>query len=358
MIQGTMRAAVLRERQVRVRELPIPVPGEGQILVRSLACGICASDIHFMDHPEFYEVDDAALRSHDPSVDIVMGHEYCAEVVEYGPGTARKWPSGTRVSSNPVLIQPRAVRVVGGSGDAPGGFGQYFLMSELVTQEVRGGLPSELVAVSDAMAVGWHYVKRAALGPKEIPLVIGCGAIGLSVIAALRRLGIGPVIATDFSAGRRDVAKLLGADAIVDPAAVSPYAAWRELAYGSADLVRGIFQGLDLPQCVVFECVGRPGVLDSIVEACERETRIFSAGACPQGDHIHSRLAHNKGLNIQFGGGPKMADWNEALDEVCSGRIDVRPLVGEVVGLDEAPGALERARRSDGPARIVICPQK
>jgi threonine dehydrogenase-like Zn-dependent dehydrogenase len=351
-----MRAAVLKHGQLSVRELPIPIPGEGQILVRSLACGICASDIHFMDDPDSVASDDSGMWNYDPAADIVMGHEFCAEVVEYGPGTARKWAPGTRVSSTPVLILPQAVRIVGYSGDAPGGFGQYFLMSEAVTQEVRGDLPSELVATSDAMAVGWHYVKRAALGPKEIPLVIGCGAIGLSMIAALRRRGVGPIVVADFTPARRELARLMGADIVIDPAAASPYAAWRDVAYGSPDVTRGIFDGLDLPRCVVFESVGRPGVLDGIVAACERETRIFSAGGCPDGDHIHSQIAHGKGLNIQFGGGPQLVDWNEALDEVCSGRIDVRPIVGEVVPLDDMPAALDRARRSDAPARIIVRP--
>jgi threonine dehydrogenase-like Zn-dependent dehydrogenase len=173
-------------------------------------------------------------------------------------------------------------------------------MSEAVTQEARSDLPSELVAVSDAMAVGWYYAKKAAMSAREIPLVIGCGAIGLAVIAALRRRGIGPIVAADFSPSRRAVAKTMGADIVIDPEAVSPYAAWREVAYGDPDLVRGIFDTVDLPGCLAFECLG-------------------------------------------FGGGPQMFDWNEALEEVCSCNIDVRPIVGEIIGLDAVSDALERA---------------
>jgi threonine dehydrogenase-like Zn-dependent dehydrogenase len=285
-----------------------------------------------------------------------MGHEYCAEIVDYGPGTDRRWPAGTRVSSVPVLIRPDVVRIVGYSADAPGGFGEYFLMSEAVTQQVRGDLPSELVATSDAMAVGWHYVGRAALSTKEVPLVIGCGAIGLSVVAALKRKGIGPIVVADFSEERRALAMVMGADVAIDPAVLSPYSAWRGIAYGSAELTRGIFDGLDLPRCVVFECVGLPGVLDGIVRGCERDTRIFAAGSCPDGDHIHSVTAHGKGLNIQFGGGPQMGDWNEAMDEVCSGRLDVSPLVGSIVPLAGIAAAFDLARSGKGPARIIVRP--
>jgi len=108
--------------------------------------------------------------------------------------------------------------------------------------------------------------------------------------------------------------------------------------------------------CVVFECVGVPGVLDSIISGCERGTRIFSAGGPPEGDHLHTLTAKRKGLNIQFGGGPLPAHWNEAFEAVCSGDLDVTPMLGRSVGLDEVPAALDAARDANGPARIIVVP--
>jgi len=353
-----MRAAVLRGGKVEVRETDDPSPGPGQILVRTLACGICASDIHFMDHPDADADDDSGLSEYDPDVDIVMGHEYCAEIVDYGPDTDRRWPTDTRVSSLPVLLSDELVRVIGQSPDAPGGFGEYFLMTEAVTQVVPTDLPSELVAIADAISVGWSYVKRADLSAKEVPLVIGCGAIGLSAVASLKRLGVGPIVAVDFVASRRETAKAMGADVVIDPAEVSPYVGWREVAYGSPEPIRDIMGLLDLPGCVVFECVGVPGVLDSIVKGCERHTRIFSAGGPPEGEHLHTMTAKRKGVNIQFGGGPSMTHWNEAFEEVCSGRLDVAPMAGRIIGLDEVPTALDDARDANGPARIIIVPRR
>ena len=349
-----MRAAVLKGGVVEVRETEDPSPGSGQILVRTLACGICASDLHFMDHPD--TDDDTGLSNHDPDVDIVMGHEYCAEIVEYGPDTARRWPIGTRVSSNPVLLSGSDVRVIGQSHDAPGAFGEYFLMSEALTQVVGTDLPNELVSIADAIAVGWSYVKRAAVTPKEVPLVIGCGAIGLAAIASLKRLGVGPIVAVDFVGSRRDTARAMGADVVIDPAERSPYEGWRDVAYGSPEPINDMLGALDLPGCVAFECVGVPGVLDSIVKGCARGTRIFSAGGPPEGEHLHTMTAKRKGLNVQFGGGPSMTHWNEAFDEVCSGRLDVTPMAGRIVGLDEVPSALDDARDANGPARIIVVP--
>ena len=94
----------------------------------------------------------------------------------------------------------------------------------------------------------------------------------------------------------------------------------------------------------MFECVGVPGVLDAIFKGCERGTRIFSAGGPPQGDHVHTMVAKRKGLNIQFGGGPSMTHWNEAFEEVCSGRLDVAPMFGYSVDLAGVPAAIEDAR--------------
>lgn len=350
-----MRAAVLRSGIIEVRETADPVPGPGQILVKTCACGICASDLHFMDHPEADADDDTGLSNYDADRDIVMGHEYVAEVVDYGPDTERKWARGTRVSSIPVLITPQGARVIGQSPDVPGGFGEYFLMSEAVTQVVDSPLPDELVAIADAISVGWHYANTANVQPNEIPLVIGCGAIGLAVIASLKRLGVGPIIAADFVESRRLTALAMGADQVVDPAQVSPYKVWRDLAYGK-DAVASLFGPASEKRCVVFECVGIPGVLDGIIRQCERATRIFSAGGPPEGEHLHTMTAKRKGLNMHFGGGPSMPHWNEALDEVMSGRIDVSPMGGRVIGLDEMPQAIDDARDANGPARIVVQP--
>ena len=248
------------------------------------------------------------------------------------------------------------LRIIGQSHEAPGGFGQYFLLTEVMTQRVPSDLPDELVSIADAISVGWSYVSRAAVTPKEVPLVLGCGAIGLSAIASLKRLGMGPIVAVDFVASRRQTALTMGADVVVDPAEVSPYAAWRELAYGSSEPVRDMMNLLDLPSCVVFECVGVPGVLDSIVKGCERGTRIFSAGGPPEGDHVHTMVAKRKGLNIQFGGGPSMTHWNEAFEEVCSGRLDVTPMFGWKVDLEEVGKAIDDARDANGPARIIVVP--
>ncbi|MDT3440302.1 zinc-binding dehydrogenase [Pseudofrankia sp. BMG5.37] len=351
-----MRAAVLRGGTVEARVIDDPVPARGQLLVRSLACGICASDLHYMDHLEAGADDDSGMSTYDPDVDIVMGHEYCAEVVDYGPGTERRIPVGTRVSSLPVLSTAAGRKIIGQNPETPGGFGEYLLLDEAITRVAASDLPSEVVCVADAISVGWSAASRAAVTAKEVPLVIGCGAIALSAIAQLKRLGVGPIIAVDFVASRRETALAMGADVVVDPAEISPFQAWRDVAYGSAESMKEVLALASLPGCVVFECVGIPGVLDSIIKGCERGTRILSVGGPPEGDRLHTLTAKRKGLNIQFGGGPSMRHWDEAFEAVCSGSLDVTPMLGRTVGLDGVGDALAASRDANGPVRIVVFP--
>lgn len=351
-----MRAAVLREGKIEVRETTDPTPGPGEILVRTRSCAICASDLHFMDHSHEGDEDDSGLSHYDPHADIVMGHEYCAEIVEYGKDTERRWAKGTRVSSLPAVTRNGQLKIIGMNPDVPGGFGEYFVISEAFTRVVESNIPDELLCLSDAMAVGWYYVRKANIQPQEVPLVIGCGAIGLSVIAALKTRGIGPIIAADFVENRRNIALAMGADHVINPADQSPYEAWREIAKGTKEAAFELPGNLSSRACVIFECVGVPGVLNGIVRSCEQGSRIYSAGGPPEGEHIHTMTAKRKGLAIQFGGGPLKDDWDEAFDQVESGKLNVEPMTGRIVGLDEMAGAIDDARDANGPARIVWMP--
>ena len=153
-----------------------------------------------------------------------MGHEYCAEVVDYGPGSARPLAAGTRVSSRPVMFAGGGgMKIIGQNPETPGGFGEFFLLDETLLKPVRSDLPSETVCVSNAVAVGWSAAKRAQVGPKDVPLVIGCGAIALSVIATLKRLGAGPILAANFVPSRRALALAMGANVVIDPRELSPF---------------------------------------------------------------------------------------------------------------------------------------
>jgi threonine dehydrogenase-like Zn-dependent dehydrogenase len=344
-----MRAVVLRGGRVEVRETADPVPGEGELLLRTLATAICASDVHFMDHHDAIPAGGLAGMVYDPDREIVLGHEFVGEVIGHGPGCTDQFPLGTRVTAMPILLVDGGLagtKVIGQHPEAQGSFGERLVVSEAMARVVPDGVPDDAVALVDAFAVGEFYVRSSAIGPGEIAIVIGAGAIGLSTVAALAARGVDPIVVSDFNADRLDLAKQFGAHVLVDPAERSPFDAWTELVFE---------RGITKP-AVVFECVGAPGLIQNIVDSCQMWTRIFAAGGWYTGDTLDCTAATHKGVTIQFGGGPHPEDWYGTLDAICEGRLDPLPSVGKVIGLDEVPAALELTRRSEGPPRIVVHP--
>jgi len=336
-----MRAVVLRDNKLQVRETDDPVAGPGELLIRPLSAALCASDVHYMDHPN-----SAPRFVWDADRDTIMGHEFVGEVVGHGPDGSEAFPIGTRVTSMPLLLGTGDPHVIGHDPDAPGAFGELMRVSEMMTRTVADGIPDDAVAVVDAFAVGEYYVRVSGIAPGELPLVVGAGAIGLSAVAALKSRGIEHIIVADYSPARLDYAQKFGATVLVNPAERSPYDVWRELAQTT---------NATWPQ-VIFECAGAPGLIQNIIDSCEFGTRIFAAGSWTGSDTMVIPAAMHQGLAMQFGGGPHPQDWYGTLDAVTDGRLDPLPAIGKAIGLDEVPDALDQLRRGQGPPRVVVHP--
>ena len=338
-----MRAAVMRDRKLVVANVPMPEPGPGEVLVRTLACGICGSDLHALKHADAFVA--TARRAGNPRVmdltrDVVMGHEFCAEILEHGPGTTRALPVGTRVCSRPVLMRDTGPQTIGYSNEHPGGYGEYMRLTEALLLPVPRALPADHAALTEPMAVGLHAVRKAGVTPHDAPLVIGCGPVGLAVIAALRLRDIRPIVAADFSSRRRQLAIALGADVVVDPASTSPWERWHE-ASGPRP-------------AVVFECVGLPGVLDQLMAAAPRHARIVVVGVCMEADTIFPMLGIVKELSVQFVLGYTQEEFAATLDHIADGRIDVAPLITGHVAIDGVAGAFDALASPDRHAKIIV----
>lgn len=358
-----MRAAIMRHQDIAVGELPTPEPAAGQVLVKSLACGICGSDLHVLQHlPEVIAASegDGTLASLRVDGELVMGHEFCAEIVDYGPGCGRRLAPGTRVCSVPVTFGAAGRQTVGYSHATPGGYGEYMVLSEALLLPVPGDLPSPIAALTEPLAVGWHAVAQARLDPADVPLVIGCGPVGLSVIAGLKLAGAGPIVAADFSPARREMAARFGADLVVDPAAASPYASWLELATlpEPADAPPSPFpvEGPRYRPTVVFECVGVPGMIDQIAKAVPRDTRAVIVGVCMQDDTIRPMRAIGKELSLQFVLGYTPDEFAASLRHLADGRIDGAAMVTGEVGLDGVAPAFRDLASPDRHCKIVVEP--
>jgi len=339
-----VKAAFMRSGRLEVGALPDPVPQAGEVLVRTLACGVCASDLHVLRHGrELVEWSRAANGPFTMDLErpVVLGHEYTAEIVDHGPKTERKLARGTVVTSSPVVIGAHGIAGVGLSNDYPGGFGEYMRLSEALLRPVPQSLGPRLAALTEPVSVGVYYVRAAELREGDVPLVIGCGAIGLAVIAALRRAGARPILAADLAAPRRERALQVGADRAIDPREESPYT---------------VPPGARKPANVIFECVGVPGVLDGVTRGAPHGARVLVAGWCLETDRIFTPIAHFKGLTIKFGGGPTPADFDTALRALGEGEIDVEPWISHEAGLDGVADAFDRLGDPSAAVRTLIWP--
>jgi len=358
-----MRAAVMLNHKLSVETLPMPEPGPGEVLVKTLACGICGSDLHALKHTE--KLVEVSRRSGgaftmDLTRGIVMGHEFCFEVVDYGPSTKKSLKVGTRACSMPVLIRPTGVETVGYSNDNPGGYGEYMRLTEGLLLEAPNGLSTDHAALTEPMAVGLHAVEMSRLGKDDVPLVIGCGPVGLSVIAALQLKGVRPVVAADFSSRRRELAVAMGADIVVNPAEESPYENWRQVAAWSdpkkAPPLPPWAIGPALRPAVIFECVGVPGVIDQIMAAAPNGTRIVVVDVCMEKDHIEPMFGINKELNLQFVLGYTREEFAATLRNIADGKVPVEPLITGKVGVEGVAQAFVDLGSPERHAKIIVEP--
>lgn len=337
-----MRATIFRGGDLVVDTMPAPLPAQGQVLVKTLACGICGSDLHAARHA--HRMVEVTRRvpgrvPMDLSRDIVFGHEFCCEVLDYGPKTEKKLKPGTRVCSMPLMMEADGPKGMGYSNTYVGGYAEQMLLSAPLMLEVPNGLPTEHAALTEPLAVGVHAVEKGLLRGDEAPLVIGCGPVGLAVIAALRLKNVRPIVAADFSPKRRDLAVKMGADVVLDPGKEDPYA---KLASDK--------------RAVLFECVGVPGLIQQTLEKAPRDAKIVVVGVCMEADAIEPMFGIVKELSLQFVLGYTPEEFARSLRLLAEGAIDAPSLITGTVGLDGVKGAFEELGNPERHTKILVEP--
>ena len=355
-----MRAAVTRGGALIVDSVPDPAPGSGHVVVRSLAAGICGSDLHALaDFPHFTELmASVGAPSPDPAGDTVFGHEFCAEVVEHGPETARTHPVGSRVCSVPILFGPAGPEQIGYSSVYPGALAEHLVLQELLMLAVPDSLATDLAALTEPLAVGEHAVGLARLEVGQPSLVVGCGPVGLAVIAALKARGHGPVLATDFSPTRRRLAEAFGADEVIDPAEESPHDRWGALGVPTTLLERAVasLSGAEPPIPVIFETVGVPGMLQSLIAGAPPKSRVVVVGVCMHTDAIEPFMAVTKEIELVFSFGYSPDEFAATLGRLGAGVPGAELLITSSVDLAGAPGAFDLLRTPGEHGKIVVHP--
>jgi threonine dehydrogenase-like Zn-dependent dehydrogenase len=337
-----MRASVLRDGHMVYRDdLPEPVPGPGQVLVAVRCCGICGSDLHFASHgAEVVSLSSEMSRGAggmnvDLSLDVFMGHEFSAEILESGPGTDTH-PAGTLVTSIPVLLSGNAVEAIVYSNTTVGGYAERMLLSAPLLLPIPNGLDPQRASLTEPMAVGLHAVNKSEIEPGESALVLGCGPIGIAVVAALRTRGVDNIAAADFSPKRRELAATMGAGQTIDPAQGSPF-----------DTVK---------PAVVFDAVGVPGIIDDVMRRARHGTRLVVVGVCMQADTVHPFFAIAKEISVQFVLAYDPQEFSDSLRAIAEGDIDVSSMITGAVSLEGVATAFADLADPERHCKILVTP--
>ena len=265
-------AELIAQRRFQLREGPPPEPGPGEVRVQVRAVGICGSDLH-----SYAEGAVGDTPCHYP---MVLGHEPSGTIAALGEGVSG-WSTGDRVFCEPAIYCYHCefcrsghhnvcaeIRFMSMPRD-PGFFRDY------VTVPANNllGIPAEFsfayATLIEPLAVALHSMQFAEIHPGETAVVFGAGPIGLLTIACLKLAGAGRVWAVDPVRHRLELAKIAGADAVIDPAAVDPV---REIVSDTAG--RGVDAAID--------CAAKGGSINQCINAARNAGRLVLTGIPPE----------------------------------------------------------------------------
>jgi threonine dehydrogenase-like Zn-dependent dehydrogenase len=325
---------------------PVPAPGEALVAVR--ACGICGSDLHTLRHAHSMLALASMTGSEDPfdpDADYVMGHEYSGEVLDVRVGADDAAPIrvGDTVVSLPMAFTPTGLELIGFSNRYPGGFAERMALTAAMCLPVPNGLDPRIAAMTEPIAVAVHAVEKSDMVPGEGALVLGAGPIGLALVAVLSGRGVAPIVASDYSPRRRELAVAMGADVVVDPAVEPAIEGWHRAAGAGA-----------VP--VVFEAIGVPGIIDDVCRAVPPGTRITVVGVCMEDDTFLPLVPIAKELRFQFVIYYEPAEFGDTLRALAEGQIDPSPMLTGVVGIDGVPEAFRVLGHPDAQAKVIVEP--
>jgi threonine dehydrogenase-like Zn-dependent dehydrogenase len=377
-----MRAVSCVDATLSVVDLPDPTPARGQLVLDVLRCGICGSDLHAREHCDdlaevMAELDYGQFMRRDRPT--VMGHEFVGAVRERGPGVRKQFREGAHVAVFPLQRVGGAVHPTGLSPLAPGGYAEQVVAEQSLSFPVPNGLAPDVAVLTEPMAVALHAVNRGEVSKKDVAIVLGCGPVGLAVICWLTARGVRTVVASDPSPGRRELAARCGAHVVVDPTQESPYAAassrfmsrapdLMDLAVVSMDRLRRVpgwrhvFRAADAAGMatpsgpVVFECVGVPGMIDSVVSQAPMAARVVVVGVCMGGDAFRPSMAINKEIDLRFVLCYTPLEFRDALHALADGKVDASALVTGTVGLNGVAAAYDALADPERHAKILVDP--
>ncbi len=341
-----MRAAIFRgpNQPLDVTDVPTPVAGAGEALVRVAACGLCHTDLHYIDHgtPTF------------KTPPLILGHEISGTIEALGADVSG-WKTGERVLLPAVLTCGTCEACRSGrenicehnqmlGNNLDGGFAEFVVAPAKDLFRLPEEVPLvEGSIIADAITTPFHaVVRRGRVAPGDWVLVIGCGGVGLNVVQIAAALG-GRVIAADLSADKLAWATRLGAEAVLNPAETPRLdKEVRKLTGGG---------GVD----VAFEVVGRPASQEQAFGCVRTGGRLVLVGYSSDTLALNAGRVMYREMEVIGSLGCRPVDYPRVIELARQGRIKVAELVTHRFPLNEINAALDTLR-SGAAIRTVIVP--
>ena len=339
-----MKAAVYHGpgRPLALEERRVPRPGPGEILVRVAACGVCHTDLHYLDH---------GVKTFQ-APPLILGHEASGTVEENGPGAAAFKP-GDRVLLPAVLTCGHcrscrlgreniceSMRMFGNHMD--GAYAEFVVAPEKDAFLLPAEIPLEEGSIiADALSTPFHAVtRRAEVRPGDQVAVFGCGGVGMNVVQVAAAAG-GRVIAVDLSEEKLELARKLGAAATLHPpSAGDAPKAIRKLTDGGAD--------------VALEAIGLPATIRQAFDSLRNGGRLVVVGFSGEEVPLSAGRIMFREISVLGSLGCRPVDYPPLIRLVRDGRLKVKELVTHRFPLARINDAFDRLRRGEALRSIIV----
>lgn len=338
-----MKAAVFHgpKQPLRIEEVETPTAGPGEILVKVAACGVCHTDIGYIDEgvPTFKKPP------------MILGHEAAGTIAGVGE-RVEGFADGDRVLIPAVFTCGICSYCRSGreniclnmkmlGNHINGAYAEYTVVPAKDCLHMPGEIPlEEGCIIADAISTPFHAVKnRAKVQPGDTVCVYGCGGVGMNVVQVVVASG-GIVIAVDIDDDKLRMASGLGAWKTVNAKAVDPAKEVRKLTGGGAD--------------IAIEAIGNPATINQAFSSLKTGGRLCVVGYTPKDITISAARIMFREMEIIGSLGCRPVDYHKIVEMAANGKIKVSEMVTSRFPLDEINGALDVLRSGKSLRSIVV----
>ncbi len=339
-----MKAALFTgpNRPLEIADVPKPDVGQGEVRVKVSGCGLCHTDLHYVDH---------GVKTFRPPP-LILGHEAAGIIDAVGAGVDEA-RMGERVVIPAVLSCGRCgfcrrgrenlcdnLAMLGNNID--GAYAEYVTVPASEVVPLPPGIPlNQACVIADAISTPYHAVKhRGRVRAGDTVAVVGCGGVGLNVVQCAVVAGA-RVIAIDVNDRRLAIAHELGAANTINPRVVERVDKHvRSLTHGGVD--------------IAFEAIGNPETMQIAFGLLRRGGRLCVVGYSHEPVTLSAAKLMYHELEVVGSLGCGGGEYPEIINLVAAGRLRLEPIVSGTIPLEQINEGLDRLRNGEGVRWVVV----